>query len=55
VIAKTLEELQAIAERWGETLSYKQDKNGQVTTPRWQKAWELWKEVRAALEHGCTF
>jgi hypothetical protein len=51
-IAKTLEELRAITERWGEILSHKQDQNGQVTTPRWQKAWELWKELRATLECG---
>ena len=42
-VAKTLDELQAITERWGELLSQKQDQNGQVTTPRWQKTWELWK------------
>lgn len=49
-VAKTLEELRATTERWGEVFSQKQDENGQVTTPRWQKAWELWQEVRAALE-----
>jgi len=53
-VAKTLDELRAITERWGKTLSHRQDHNGQVTTPRWQKAWELWQEVSAELERCHT-
>jgi chromosome segregation ATPase len=44
-----LDGLIALKARWGALLQPHQDANGQVKQPRWQKCWEMWRELTQVL------
>jgi chromosome segregation ATPase len=47
-----LDGLIALKARWGALLQPHQDANGQVKRPRWQKCWEMWRELAQVLKRS---